>query len=488
MIQDYDQVFADLILLKKTFGIMIVIWAVVYIIAIFLITQSLYRPIDKLVKFVNGLGDDTKVVSNVNEFTQLMELYKDAHDKLVDKDGAKQYFMRRYQFEKLLTDENDSVWKGICSYFPEHWLVTTEKYTLRVLNLKLQIDIQGDAKASDGDCALFLFIIQNVLSELMDKEYPAEIFQLDDNSVCGIVQASEGNSDVILEGVLEETRQYVERCAHITFCAAYSDVAHHPLEISGLYRQTVKLMQYSYVYGKRAIINSQLCVENMSNENGTYPENLEKKLLTEIKCGNAEGAGTLLEEIFDYIGTMRYENIHSCIMTLANHLYVVLKELFNIRGTLTKFQFDQIYQWIGESKCLDETKAYLEEYVASALHTLGQKNEEDKEQAFVMSVQAYIDENYSDPNLSSHSVGEQLGLTGKYVMKKFQDYTGGSLNDYIYMVRMRKAAQLLLSSNDPIGKVAEKVGILNENYFYKLFRKAYGCTPREFSNKNRSFD
>ena len=68
-------------------------------------------------------------------------------------------------------------------------------------------------------------------------------------------------------------------------------------------------------------------------------------------------------------------------------------------------------------------------------------------------------------------------------MKKFQDYTGSSLNDYIYKVRMRKAAQLLVSSNTPVGKVAEQVGILNENYFYKLFRKAYGCTPRDFSNR-----
>lgn len=480
MIQEYDQVFAELISLQKSFRIIIVIWTLIYIMAIFLITQSLYRPVDKLVKFINGLGDKNKVVSHVNEFSQLMELYKDAHEKLSDKDKAKQYFMRRYQFEKLLTDEGDSVWKGICSYFPDHWLVTAEEYTLRVLNLMLQTE--GD-QVTEEDRSLYLFIIQNILTELMEKEYQAEIFQMGDNGICGIVQASEGAADVILESILQETQQYAERFANITFCVAYSDVTQNPERLNALYRQTEYLLQYSFVYGRCSIINSQLCMKNMKNEDTTYPEGLEKKLLSEVKCGNVENARRLTEEIFDDIGNLQYENIHTSIMTLMNHLYFTVKELYHVKGKPAKFQFDEIYGMVTASRYLDEAETYFEEYIESALRILNEKNEADKGQAFVLNVQAYVDENYSDPNLSSHSVGDHLGLTGKYVMKKFQDYTGSSLNDYIYMVRMRKAAQLLTSSNIPIGKVAEQVGILNENYFYKLFKKAYGCTPREFSSQ-----
>lgn len=77
-----------------------------------------------------------------------------------------------------------------------------------------------------------------------------------------------------------------------------------------------------------------------------------------------------------------------------------------------------------------------------------------------------------------------MNLSAKYVMKKFQDSAGLSLNDYIYEIRMQQAALLMTESNLPINKVAEQVGILNENYFYRLFKKKYGCTPRQFSSQN----
>ncbi|WP_373214207.1 helix-turn-helix domain-containing protein [Ruminococcus sp. 5_1_39BFAA] len=485
MIQDYDQVLAELKSLQNTYWLIIGIWAVVYLVAIIIIGRHLYRPIDNLVKFINDLDGKAKVAANANEFSQIMELYKEAHEKLLDKNVAKQAFMRRYQFEKLLTDEKGSVWKEICSYLPEHWLVTARTYTLRVLKLKIQINTEQVCAIPEDDHNLYQFVVQNVLSELMEKEYPAEIFQLGDDSICGIVQASEGNTDLILEGILQETQQYAKRYMNISFCAAYSDIAESPLSLNAFYKQTDYLLQYSYVFGKGAIINSQLCKENIDNENGMYPESLERKLLAEVKCGNIESVQRLTEEIFDHIGTMRYENIRTCIMTLANNLNTTLKELYNHKGVLVKFQFDQIYHLIEEADYLEELETHWKEYIESALCTLTQKNEEDKGQIFVTKVQAYVEENYSDPNLSSHSVGDCLGLTGKYVMKKFQDYTGGSLNDYIYKVRMRKAAQLLISSNTPISKIAEQVGIMNENYFYRLFKKAYGCTPREFSKQNR---
>ncbi len=48
---------------------------------------------------------------------------------------------------------------------------------------------------------------------------------------------------------------------------------------------------------------------------------------------------------------------------------------------------------------------------------------------------------------------------------------------------MKQAAELLLHSKLPVDKSTDNIGIENENYFYRLFKKVYGCTPREFSNR-----
>ena len=88
--------------------------------------------------------------------------------------------------------------------------------------------------------------------------------------------------------------------------------------------------------------------------------------------------------------------------------------------------------------------------------------------------------NYTDINLSLQNIADFLSLSPRYLSKKFRQCTDISLNDYILNYRMKQAAILLTDTNLSIKKVAESVGIVNENYFYQLFKKQFGCTPREF--------
>ena len=45
---------------------------------------------------------------------------------------------------------------------------------------------------------------------------------------------------------------------------------------------------------------------------------------------------------------------------------------------------------------------------------------------------------------------------------------------------MEKAAELLRTSNYSINQIAEMTGIPNSNYFHRLFKKKYNCTPLEY--------
>ena len=197
----------------------------------------------------------------------------------------------------------------------------------------------------------------------------------------------------------------------------------------------------------------------------------------------AEESG-LLDEIFDFIRTMKYENIQFCVMSLINHVNYTLKEISTAKGALTKLSFEDVYHQIMSARSLGDIQTQIKKYIQSALLIFNQKNEPDKKQSFLSDITDYVEANYNNPNLSSQEVGDHMGLSGKYVMKKFQDYTGSSLTDFITSIRMRKAAELLTATNLSIGKISEQVGLPNENYFYRLFKKTYGCTPREYSARN----
>ena len=67
----------------------------------------------------------------------------------------------------------------------------------------------------------------------------------------------------------------------------------------------------------------------------------------------------------------------------------------------------------------------------------------------------------------------------------FKQETGQTLTDYISCRRMERAARLLLTTNARVAVVAEEVGILDVNYFTKMFKSATGQTPTAFRRDKR---
>lgn len=59
--------------------------------------------------------------------------------------------------------------------------------------------------------------------------------------------------------------------------------------------------------------------------------------------------------------------------------------------------------------------------------------------------------------------------------------TGCSPNEYLRMVRMKKAAELLLSPDNPtVAEVAYQVGISDPFYFSKCFKAQFGVAPSHY--------
>ncbi len=57
---------------------------------------------------------------------------------------------------------------------------------------------------------------------------------------------------------------------------------------------------------------------------------------------------------------------------------------------------------------------------------------------------------------------------------------GVRLTEYINFKRVEKAKELLASSEAKIKDVAADVGIADQLYFTKVFKKQLGLSPREF--------
>ena len=75
---------------------------------------------------------------------------------------------------------------------------------------------------------------------------------------------------------------------------------------------------------------------------------------------------------------------------------------------------------------------------------------------------------------------EACGRSHEHVCRTSHEVLGVTPTAYINQIRIEHAAHLLRSDDIQIERVAETCGFENTSYFYRLFRRQYGATPRAY--------
>ena len=82
-------------------------------------------------------------------------------------------------------------------------------------------------------------------------------------------------------------------------------------------------------------------------------------------------------------------------------------------------------------------------------------------------------------------IASSLNISESYLYRRFKKETGMRLQDYIIQIRLERAANLLLYSNESLPRIAEYVNFPSQSYFGKMFKEKYGLTPRQFREKHK---
>ncbi len=98
-------------------------------------------------------------------------------------------------------------------------------------------------------------------------------------------------------------------------------------------------------------------------------------------------------------------------------------------------------------------------------------------------VSQIIDDNISDTNLNVSFVCEKTGMQSKQLYRLIKKYMGVSPVEHIKQIRLRKAAMLLDQHKFSVSEVMYMVGFSSSSYFSKCFLSQYGCTPRQYAER-----
>lgn len=138
---------------------------------------------------------------------------------------------------------------------------------------------------------------------------------------------------------------------------------------------------------------------------------------------------------------------------------------------------------IRRAKSIDEIDLEHERIIRAYCQAIRERRDHQYSN-LVLSAMYEMERHYAE-HITVQALAEELDVSAAWLTSQFHQETGQTPNAYLTSVRMRQAARRLAESSAPVNRIAAEVGILDANYFIKLFKRAYGQTPLAYRRSHQ---
>jgi len=219
-------------------------------------------------------------------------------------------------------------------------------------------------------------------------------------------------------------------------------------------------------------------VGRIGSRTGYYTSQDIESILVAYRNGEIEQAKECIYELF-----RRVENIPN-----RNYEKNLTMEVISVlRRCLTEWNIDTDSADRREKLILDgQIKTGYAELLIQLLEELNLQQEACIEHRVSKRIQlalSFIQDAYSDPELTVQMVAEHAELSTGYFCSLFFAQTGVHFNEYLTSVRIHAAKQMLREGKRKVFEIALDTGFGDPKYFSAKFKKLVGCTPSEYRDQ-----
>lgn len=182
---------------------------------------------------------------------------------------------------------------------------------------------------------------------------------------------------------------------------------------------------------------------------------------------------------------------HYCWLTIAGENAGKLFELLDIKPGMNKAGPcpHQLFTSLG-NELLEHSAKHKLSALAIAFRILieiGSRSQKSSEPRDAMrDAKNRIEIDFGDPDLGVNMLAANLHMHRGSFSRAFHNAFDMTVRDYILMVRLKNAIDMLSNSNFPIREISEECGFRSSNYFAKVFFANLGMTPTVYRMKHYS--
>ena len=210
---------------------------------------------------------------------------------------------------------------------------------------------------------------------------------------------------------------------------------------------------------------------------------IETEMMEAVRAGNASRAirdWRLLHQRMDYFkrelgntlrtSTMSASITRTVLRVAAMEAKVPPVIVDDLTGRVSRKNMD--------AKTLDEIESNTETLIRELCRAVRAVHR-DQTDYLTEAVRHHIEAHYPE-DLTVAQLASHFDVPESRLIQHFRAQTGQTPGAFLRQVRLRRGAELLLSTRKPIQEIASQVGIPDANYFTKQFRAEYGKTPSAF--------
>lgn len=173
------------------------------------------------------------------------------------------------------------------------------------------------------------------------------------------------------------------------------------------------------------------------------------------------------------------EKIVLFLNNLILESFKIIKEFdYQIKDLLVLIDKQRLKDIISADFEKQKLAIFLKEFLLR-LHDLLTFKPGEQKQQLIAEMKEYIAQNYQQ-GITLNQLAVKFNLSTGHLSNLFQEETGESFSNYLNMLRLAKAKELLKTTDDLVYQVADQLGFNDAYYFSSWFKKMVGTSPTTY--------
>lgn len=332
------------------------------------------------------------------------------------------------------------------------------------------------------DSSLQEFAVDNICSEILDDFGNGAICHVSNEKYAILLSFANSRSRSLIDNAINSVLGRIGTCLKkflnlsVSFCVGSMCESISNIDVS--YENAQRLLVDKFFYGNNCILKNSHQESQKKLVMGINID-IERQIVLKIRQKDKKGLTLELLQVFDFIerdklsiksSKMIFNDLLGIINRMCKENAVGLGEVYS--EELTQ---DEI---VTSLETLDTAKIWFLK-VFEKLMSLINSREDGLNSLYVKKAVEFIKRNYAE-NISLGQIADSLDITDNYLSKLFKEEVGIGFAEYLCDIRLEMAKNFLEEGKKDIKTVSEICGFNNYAYFFNVFKKKIGITPKKY--------